>query len=180
MSNDWIDNELKTVNLEDQRLNHRFSEVLKALSEKPNVSIPAACGGHTETIAAYRFFDNDRTTFEKILQPHQEATEQRVAAQEVVLCVQDTTELDLTRPKQQIRGAGLIGNATQRFGSYLHLLEAFVPDGTPLGAIWAKNVMRASEKPSLDEINSRRKKLRNYSAVCSVFGSVGSFFVAMY
>jgi hypothetical protein len=156
MSHDWIDNELKTANLEDQRLNHRFSEILKALSEKPNVSIPAACGGHTETVAAYRFFDNEHTTFEKILQPHQEATERRIAAQEVVLCVQDTTELDLTRPKQQIRGAGLIGSGTQRFGGYLHLLEVFVPDGTPLGALWAKNVIRASEKPLNDESTPKR------------------------
>ena len=101
MSNDWIDNELTTVNLEDKRLNHRFSKILKALSERPNVSIPAACGGHSETMAAYRFFDNEHTTFEKILQPHQEATERRIAAQDVVLCVQDTTELDLTRPNRE-------------------------------------------------------------------------------
>ena len=49
MGNDWIDNELKTVNLNDKRLDKRFSEVLKALSERPNVSIPAACGGHGVT-----------------------------------------------------------------------------------------------------------------------------------
>ena len=148
MGNDWIDNELKTVNLNDKRLDKRFSEVLKALSERPNVSIPAACGGHAETMAAYRFFENEKTTFEKILKPHQDATEQRIAAQDIVLCVQDTTELDLTRPRQQVRGAGLIGSGSKRFGGYLHLLEAFVPDGTPLGAIWAKNGIRASEKPS--------------------------------
>jgi hypothetical protein len=147
MDNDWIANELTTVNLEDKRLDNRFSEVLRSLSERPNVSIPAACGGHAETMAAYRFFDNDHTTFDKILQPHQDATKRRIAEQETVLFVQDTTELDLTRPKQQIRGAGLIGSGDKRFGGYLHLLEAFVPDGTPLGAVWAKNVIRASEKP---------------------------------
>jgi hypothetical protein len=159
MDNDWISNELKTVNLKDKRLNDRFSEVLTALSTRPNVSIPAACGGHSETMAAYRFFDNDHTAFEKILKPHQDATQQRIAAQDVVLCVQDTTELDLTRPKQQIRGAGLIGSGEKRYGSYLHILEAFVPDGTPLGAVWAKNTIRASEKPSLEERNNRRKNL---------------------
>jgi len=156
MDCDWIDNELTTVNLEDKRLNHRFSKILKALSERPNVSIPAACGGHTETMAAYRFFDNDHTTFEKILQPHREATERRISVQGVVLCVQDTTELDLTRPKQQIRGAGLIGSGDKRYGGYLHLLEAFVPDGTPLGALWAKNVVRASEKPLKEENTPKR------------------------
>ena len=156
MSHDWIDNELKTVNFNGQRLNHRFSKILKSLSDHPNVSIPAACGGHTETMAAYRFFDNDKTIFSKILKPHRDATERRIAAQEVVLCVQDTTELDLTRPKQQIRGAGLIGSGDQRYGGYLHLLEAFVPDGTPLGAIWAKNVIRVSEKSLKEESTSKR------------------------
>lgn len=156
MSNDWITNELKTANLKDGRLNNRFSKILKVLSERPNVSIPAACGGHTETMAAYRFFDNDKATFEKILKPHRDATERRIAEQEVVLCVQDTTELDLTRPKQQIRGAGLIGSGDKRYGGYLHLLEAFVPDGTPLGALWAKNVIRASEKP-LKEANTPKR-----------------------
>ena len=159
MSNDWIDTELKTANLEDKRLDKRLSEILTALSERPNVSIPAACGGHKETIAAYRFFDNDKVTFESILQPHREATEQRIAAQEVVLCVQDTTELDLTKPTQQIRGAGLIGSGEKRHGSYLHLLEAFTPDGTPLGAIWAKNMIRSFERPSLEDRQNRRKKL---------------------
>ena len=76
MSNDWIDNELNTANLADKRLDRRFSEIFQALSERPNVSIPAACGGHAETMAAYRFFDNDKITFDNILQPHRDATEQ--------------------------------------------------------------------------------------------------------
>ena len=64
-----------------------------------------------------RFFEMSyTTTFEKILKPHRDATERRIAEQEVVLCVQDTTELDLTRPKQQIRGAGLMGSGDKRYG----------------------------------------------------------------
>jgi len=122
MSNDWIDNELETVDLNDKRLDERFADVLNALGSRPNVSIPAACGGHTETMAAYRFFENPKTTFEKIIKPHQDATEKRISGQEVILCVQDTTELDLTRPRQQIRGAGLIGTGTSRRGADLHLL----------------------------------------------------------
>ena len=102
MSNDWIKNELKTINLADKRLNRRLGEILNSLGERPNQSIPAACGGHAETMAAYRFFDNDKVDFEKVLQPHRDATVKRIAAQQVVLCVQDTTELDLTRPVQQI------------------------------------------------------------------------------
>lgn len=61
MSRDWISSELQTAQLNDERLNKRFAEVLQALSQKPQLSIPAACGGHSETMAAYRFFENPQT-----------------------------------------------------------------------------------------------------------------------
>jgi hypothetical protein len=111
MEKDWAANELKTVNLNDKRLNERLVEILKNLSKNPHLSIPAACGGHSETMAAYRFFENPKTTIQNILPPHRDATEQRIAEQKVVLFVQDTTELDLTRPEQQLRGIGPIGTS---------------------------------------------------------------------
>lgn len=157
MSREWIDEELENADLGDQRLNERFAEVLTALSERPNVSIPAACGGHSETIAAYRFFDNEKTTFEKILHPHYEKTRQRIAAQDVVLLVQDSSEIDLTKPVQQVQGAGRIGNNKDRRGAILHLLESFTPDGTPLGAIWSKIMIR----PELDEQEQLERATRS-------------------
>ena len=155
MEGDWIDQELRTAHLNDKRLNQRFAEVLRSWSKHPQVSIPAACGGHAETMAAYRFFENKKTTLDKILQPHHHATQERVALQDVVLCVQDTTELDLTRPQQQIRGTGPIGTSTVRRGAYLHLLEAFTPDGTPLGTLWNKVIVRRDE--TLEEKAIKKK-----------------------
>ena len=46
--------------------------------------------------ATYHFFDNPKVTWEKVIQPHQAATRQRMAQQPVVLLVQDTTEIDVT------------------------------------------------------------------------------------
>ena len=74
MSREWIEEELGTADWGDQRLNDRFVEVVAALSERPNVSIPAACGGYVKTVAAYRFFDNEMTTFEKIIKTHYKMT----------------------------------------------------------------------------------------------------------
>ena len=45
MSDGWCKDELETAELGDQRLNDRFESVLGALAARPNVSIPAACGG---------------------------------------------------------------------------------------------------------------------------------------
>ena len=143
MSREWIEEELETADLGDQRLNERFAEVLKALSERPNVSIPAACGGHAETLAAYRFFDNEKTTFEKIIRPHYKKTQERIAAYEVVLFVQDSSTIDLTKPGQQVQGAGPVGDGKNRRGAILHLLEALTPDDVVLGAAWAKVMIRS-------------------------------------
>jgi hypothetical protein len=56
--------------------------------------------------------------------------------------VPDTTEIDLSRPEQQVRGAGPL-DAGPRRGVFLHLMHAFTPDGTPLGTAqaipWARD-----------------------------------------
>ena len=54
----WAHEEMKTADLKDKRLNARLVQVLSDLGERPTASIPAACGGHKESVAAYRFFDN--------------------------------------------------------------------------------------------------------------------------
>jgi hypothetical protein len=140
----WAIDEMKTADLNDKRLNDRLREVLSQLAARPTASIPAACGGRAEMDAAYRLFDNEKATFENILQPHSDATRQRIAAQPVVLLVQDTTEADLTRPQQQVKGAGPLDGDSRR-GALLHPLHAFTPDGTPLGTLSATAWTREEE-----------------------------------
>src|SRR6266542_4460046 len=90
----WAAKEMNGANLGDERLNRRVIRVLERLGEKPSVSIPTACGGWAETQAAYRFFDNEKVSAEAVLAPHVEATLVRCRNEAVVLCVDDTTELD--------------------------------------------------------------------------------------
>ena len=105
------------------------------------MSVPAATHGRAEMEAAYRFFDNDKVSPEKILQPHIEATLERISQAEVALLVQDTTDLDLTRPKQQVKGAGPLEYETRR-GLFFHPLLAFNEHGVPLGVAWQKSWAR--------------------------------------
>lgn len=142
----WVKDEMKSVDLRDERLNRRLQHLLSQFSGQPTASIPAACGGHAEMTAAYRFFDNDKVGFEGILQPHIERTRTRIAAQPVALLVPDTTEIDLTRPEQQVQGAGQLAGSTRR-GVFLHLMHAFTPDGTPLGTVQAIPWTRDDERP---------------------------------
>ena len=130
----WTVDEVKTAKLGDKRLNARLGLVLSQLAAHPTASIPAACGGRAEMVAAYRFCENENTSFGSVLQPHMDATRERMAAQATVLLVQDTSEIDVTRPEQAVAGAGPLDGNSRR-GALLHLMHAFTPDGTPLGSV---------------------------------------------
>jgi hypothetical protein len=106
--------------------------------------------------AAYRFFDNDQVDFESILEPHVEATRRRIAQQPVVILAQDTTELDLTRPDQQVVGAGPMDGGDRR-GAFLHPLMGFTPDGTPLGTLYAETWTREDE-PATSQAQREQKR----------------------
>ena len=140
----WVLEEMKAADLKDERLNDRLREVLSQLAARPTASIPAACGGRAEMEAAYRLFDNEKVTFDNILEPHQEKTRERIAASEVAILAQDTTEIDLTRPEQQVQGAGALSDGNRR-GALLHVLHAFTPEGTPQGTLQAVPWARPDE-----------------------------------
>lgn len=136
----WVAEELQTVDLGDERLDRRYQIVLERLGHRPSVSIPAAFQGLAETQAAYRFFDNDRVEAGKLLQPHRQATLERIRQQATVLVVQDTTELDLTRAQEKVGGPL---NWETQIGFLDHVLLALTPDRVPLGVvdaeIWARD-----------------------------------------
>ena len=121
----------------DKRLDDRLQTIVEEFGDNPNLSIPAATTSRAEMEAAYRFCDNDKVTPDKILQPHFQATRKRILEHDVALLVQDTTELDLTRPTQQILGAGPMDSEVRR-GAFLHPLQAYSLEGLPLGMAWQK------------------------------------------
>jgi len=146
MLSPWVVDEMKDADFRDARLNQRIELLLAQLAAHPTASIPAACGGCAETMAAYRFFDNDKVDFDGVLRPHLACTRARIAAQPVILLVPDTTEVDVTRPRQQVRGAGPLDGGARR-GAFLHLMHAFTPDGTPLGTVGAIPWARDDDAP---------------------------------
>ncbi len=155
----WAQEEMGGADFGDKRLDKRAAVVLSALGDRPQLSIPAACGGHAEMHAAYRFFANQKVTFEQTLAPHVERTLQRMAEQGVVLLVQDTTEIDLTRPAQQVAGVGELDRA--RRGVLVHPLHAFTPQGVPLGTVWAECLNRPEgvwRAPASEKRRRRQQK----------------------
>lgn len=170
--NDWAHEEVKSADLGDQRLNERLAKLLGQLGHHPQLSIPAACGGWGETMAAYRFFDNDKATFETVLSPHRDASVERMKACPIVLLAQDTTEDDESiclGPK----GLGTLKEMNKR-ARRLHPTVAFTPERICLGTVKAAYWSREQSSPrgerrrkGVDEKESRHW-IESYQASCAL------------
>jgi len=135
----WAEEEFRGVDLGDRRRGRRAMRLVERLAERPTASIPGACSGWAETQAAYRFLSAEEYDWMDILEPHRQCTRARMAEHPVVLCLQDTTELDFNG--QAIAGLGPLSYEAQR-GMYLHPTFAVTPTREPLGVLdawmWAR------------------------------------------
>ncbi|MEO5607997.1 MAG: IS4 family transposase [Polaromonas sp.] len=149
----WAQDEFKTLELGDQRLNARAVLLAERLANKPTESIPNACLGWAETQAAYRFLSNPRTDWQAVLAPHWASSLERMRGHAVVLNIQDTTELDFNG--RQATGLGPLSYEAQR-GMYLHPTYTISPAREPLGVLdawmWAREPKDSSGKrPGIKE-----------------------------
>jgi len=129
---DGIATELDGIDLGDKRLNERSRLIIEALGADPQASCNAALDGWSDTLAAYRFFDNKSIQPDDILNPHVDATRRRMQEHPVVLVTQDTTELDYSdHPPADARCL----NKENRNGLYDHTHLAVTPSGLSLGVV---------------------------------------------
>nr|WP_181726149.1 IS4 family transposase [Polaromonas sp.]QJS06394.1 transposase [Polaromonas sp.] len=135
----WAEQEFETIDLGDPRLNRRAVLLAERLGQKPGASIPGACENWAETAAAYRFLRNEQVSCENVMAAHRQATMVRIREHAVVLCLQDTTELDYNG--QAMMGLGPLSYEAQR-GLYLHPTYVVTPEREPLGVMnawtWAR------------------------------------------
>ena len=139
---DWAEEEFGRAQFGDLRLLHRLQTLGRQFCGKPASPITMACG-LAGSKGAYRFFENGKTSMDKILDSHIQATIARVRQHPLVLVPQDTTSLNYTA-HPATEGLGPIQNtACDAIGLELHSSLAFTPDGTPLGllhaACWARD-----------------------------------------
>ena len=142
----WAEEELGGAELGDARRSRRLVKLVERLAEQPSASIPAACSGAGETKAAYRLLSHEEVGWRDILAPHLKNSVQRMRAESVVLCLQDTTELDFNG--QDIEGLGPLSYEAQR-GMYLHATYAVSAQRVPLGVLNAWMWAREAKKPGM-------------------------------
>ena len=125
---------------------------MESLASQPTGSIPLVSQGWKETKAAYRLLENPAVEWREILEAHIGSTEARIQAQAspVVLCIQDTTELDFSS-QPGIAGLGRL-NYDARQGMYMHPTLVVTPEGAALGVtdawMWAR---KPKDEPDIKE-----------------------------
>lgn len=173
---DWVEAEFCTAEFYDPRLKDRLFNLVRDFYSQPQAPIPQACSTIAGTKAAYRFFDNQRVTMEKVLFPHIESTVERIKTKPVVLAVQDTTTLNYTS-HQALEGSGPIGKPEKgSMGLVMHDTMAFTPDGTPLGLVdvqcWARDPEDVGKKHRRKQLPIEQKEsmkwIKSYRAVAEI------------
>jgi hypothetical protein len=120
-----------------------LDKVVAAMAKAPTLSISAACGGWSETKAAYRLLNCKDVTPAALLAPHARAVAERCAGHACVAVSQDTTELDYSQMKET-EGLGPL-NEEYRRGFFMHSLYVVSEDGLPLGVLNAEMIIRDDE-----------------------------------
>jgi len=173
---DWAEEEFGAARLGDARLRRRLLTLARDVYARPEAHLPQACGTRAKTKAAYRFLEHAETTMDALLQPHFAATGQRLAAEPLVLAVQDTTSLNYSTHRAT-DDLGPIGTQAEGArGLWLHSTLAFNAEGTPLGLLdvqcWARDgsefgKRHERKKRSIEEKESV-KWLKSFRALAMV------------
>ncbi len=112
------------VELGDRRLTRRAVKLGACMARNPEASLPRQVKDASALEGAYRLLNNTWVTLEKLLAPSYAQTRAAAEKMEVVLWVNDLTELDYTFHKR-VEGLGPIGDG--RGGLLMHTTIAVGP-----------------------------------------------------
>jgi len=147
---DWCAREMAEVEVGDARRTQRAVKLLQARWNQPQASFYGSFESWAPAKAAYALVEHrsSEISLASLLAGHQQATQERMAAEALVLLPQDTTGLNYTGLRQTT-GLGPLGEDKAR-GLWLHSLLAVRPDGVPLGLLhvqcWARVPPPAAEQ----------------------------------
>ena len=115
----------------------RLTKLAAAMADAPSQSLPKQCGSWGDLKAAYRLLSHPRIRPEQITAAHRQHTRERAQQEPVVLCVQDTTDLDYTH-RTAVRGLGKIGDGRAGVGfiagtSAAPIVPAYITGSRALG-----------------------------------------------
>lgn len=169
---DWIEQELHEQQMGDARLNKRLGKLMDNLCRDASLSIPCANTCWAETVGAYRFFDNDKVSFDSILSGHKAATLKRIQAEPVVLIPQDTTFLNFgTDDKSKDMGTLRTKKSNQQL---LHTSISITPSRVNLGlvhgSLWQRDESSTGKSCATKPIEEKESHrwIQHYQYACDL------------
>lgn len=129
----WAEEEFETFSPKDLRLNNRLATIATDFYANPTANIPQSCGSRAKTKAAYRFFSHKNVSMNTMLEAHYQSTHKRLAKQDVVLAVQDSSSFNYATHNNP--NLGTLGTSKSKDGIMVHDTMAFTEDGVPLGLL---------------------------------------------
>ena len=152
----WAERTFGNVQLHDMRRTRRTVQAASKLAENPEGSLPAQMQSWKERKALYRLPGGPDVTFAALMQPHAEQTRAQANASEVVLLVQDTTDIDLSH-RHKISGVGQIGNERGR-GFFVQTVLAVRPQTREILGCMAQEPFVRTPAPAGEQRHQRRKR----------------------
>jgi hypothetical protein len=138
--------ELFGADFGDARLRDRLGSLAERVAENPEVCLPKVLS-ETELEGAYRFLNNDKVSFEKILAPHIEQTVRRCRESTRVVVAHDTTEFRFEG--QARRGLGRLKVKGRGFYAHVALALRNHEGREPLGVLAQKTIVRGAKQPKV-------------------------------
>jgi len=157
----------------DVRLDARGNELIKSLWIKGSQSIRRVADNNAEQKGYYRFFENERTTEDAIIQSMHKRCASAVKGK-AVLIFQDTTEINLYNHKNRIKlddSIGLTNAAENGLGFMLHpslVVDAMncFPYGYCDVHIYNRDLRRETDKHRYKKLSIEEKESYKWISSC--------------
>ena len=152
----WVDEEMKSLKLGDERLEKRARKIISDFSQNPTASIPEFCGDRAATQAAYNFFSHQHLNSMAIPAAQRQATLARIeqGGYDLILALQDTTEFNYSH-HAATEGLGPLDHPSYQ-GFFTHTTLAVSPEGLPLGLLAQESWVREEAQPEQKQAQAYR------------------------
>jgi hypothetical protein len=173
----WINANFEGLELDDKRRVKRLKKIATKMLEYPEASIPQQMESWSDTKAAYRLFNTNSITFNRLQMPHRAKTKKLAKESEKpILFIQDTTDLDFTK-YPETEELGPIGNHEGR-GLMMHTCLAVEYDkkmprlmGLPMQQIWRRKEKPYIKNETRTERNNRHTEAKIWATTLRRIGN---------
>jgi hypothetical protein len=169
-ANRWAVENFGECDFGDQRLTDRIVRYAEACSVRPDDGTPQQTQEWGQCKAAYRFMNNEKVTFQKIIEPHCRRTRNRLKPG-AYLSICDTTQLSYSL-KRKIKALGPVGDNIGQ-GFLLHTSLIVREDSEEIIGMGAQELFYRSPKPKGESSAERKKRERESEVWGRIVENVG-------